>query len=899
MHGSDADPDDPTAVLLTVNGSTERLSTDGSAAATLLDGLRNQLGLRGVRTGCTIGACGSCTVIVDGRPDKSCQIPLGTVTGADVITPEGLGDPDVLHAVQRAFIETGAAQCGFCINGMIMTVAALARRGDVPDEPTLRAALDEHICRCGTHARILRASRSVLGMAAPAEDGHEFREVDIAEPDAWDASLDGAIGQAVEERLVPLEDGRIEIRVGKVEIGQGIGQAMLRIVASGVGIDEDLLVLAPVSTDGSPDEGFTSGSFSVDTSGVTLATAARAFRRILFERAGRELGAAPTALDLTVGEDGVAYVGDGRQRVSLARLAESGPITGTTTVEDRPDWNVPRGATVGRPRHDLTGKLTGAEGYVHDMTLPGMLHARAVLPPTYGATVLEVDVESVRSLPGVVSVLVADRVLVVVAETERDASRARSRLIRAVRWDDPGLEVGPGDGDAPEAFRALPSRSFVRAAPEADLVAAAHHTATFRQPYQAHAQISPSCAVAHHHGHDDVTEVWQHGQGVYPLRAELAALFGVSVDHFIVHHRAGPGAYGQTLADDAAAFAAFAARELPDRPVRFQFTVDEEFSWEPYGSAVLVDLAAALDEDGRLASWSHRTLTDVHSTRARGSGHGLMISWLRGGERDPWPGPHEGGVRNALPLYEIPALEVTGAYVEGPLRTSALRTLGSFHNVFAAESFMDEMAERARRDPVEFRMAHLQHRPRVRRVLETAAQEIGWEHRVGPSGRGIGIAVSQYKDVKGIVAQAVEVDVDVDLGTIRVIRIITVCDAGEVVDPDGLVNQIEGGTLQGLSRTIAERVLYSSRGIRSKDWLDYPVLGFASAPDLRTIVLQARGTRPLGVGEASMPPVSAAVANAIDDAIGVRVRDLPITTEALQQQLLQLEGAELDRVLIG
>lgn len=289
----------------------------------------------------------------------------------------------------------------------------------------------------------------------------------------------------------------------------------------------------------------------------------------------------------------------------------------------------------------------------------------------------------------------------------------------------------------------------------------------------------------------------------------------------------------------------------------------------------------------------------MHSTRARGSGTALILSWLRDGELDPWPGPHEGGVRNAVPLYEVPALEVAGDFVRGPLRTSAFRTLGSFHNVFAAESFMDEMAERAGQDPVAFRLAHLTHRPRVQRVLTTAAEEIGWEPRVGPSGRGLGIAVAQYKDVKAIVAQAAEVEVDVDTGAIEVVRVVTVCDAGEVIDLDGLVNQLEGGTMQGLSRTIEERVRYSSKGIRSRDWLDYPVLRFASAPRLRTIVLHAPGTRPLGVGEASMPPIAAAVANAIDDAIGVRVRDLPITTEALQQRLMALEGPELDRVRLG
>ncbi len=886
-------------VALQVNGSDVSLTTDGSSSATLLDGLRSQLGLRGVRSGCTMGSCGSCTIIVDGRPDRSCQIPIDASGGSHITTPEGLGTPGHLHPVQQAFVEAGAAQCGFCINGMIMTVAALAAQGPT-DEVTLRSALDEHICRCGTHARILRAARTVLGLPAADDDGSELREISITEPDAWHASLEAVLQDDVAERLSLRSDGCIEVRAGKVEIGQGIGQAMRRIAARYLGIDEGLLTFAPVSTSDSPDEGFTSGSFSVDTAGVAMAASARAFRRLLLERAAQMAGT-PVG-ELRLDRDAVVRGGRGVE-ITLAHLAGEGPLVGSLIDDDRPDWQedehlaVPAGPITSR--FDLPEKLSGAAAFLHDMVLPGMLHARTLLPPTYEATLSEVDLESVRGMPGIVTVLRSGRLLLVVAESEQQAVRGRARLMRSVRWDDPGLQAGPAGAKetAPESFRALPSEPFVRHRPSAGLPPTFEVHATYRQPYQAHAQISPSCAVAQHL--DGVTEVWQHGQGVFPVRSELAALFGTSTDEVIVHHVAGPGAYGQTLADDAAAFAALAARELPGRPIRFQFTTDEEFSWEPYGSAVLVDLAASLDDAGRIGAWSHRTLTDVHSTRARGSGHGLIVSWLRDGQRDPWPGAHEGGVRNAVPLYDIPELAVSGDFVRGPLRTSALRTLGSFQNVFATESFMDEMAERAGRDPLEFRLAHLGHRPRVRRVLESAAAEIGWEAHVGPSGRGIGIAVAQYKDVKAIVAQAAEVTVDHETGAIDVVRIVTVCDAGEVIDLDGLVNQIEGGTLQGLSRTMNERVVFSDRGIGSRDWLDYPVLRFDQTPRLRTIILHAPGTRPLGVGEASMPPTPAAIANAIDDAIGVRIRDLPITTAGLQQRLMDLEGDDLHRVRIG
>jgi CO/xanthine dehydrogenase Mo-binding subunit len=366
----------------------------------------------------------------------------------------------------------------------------------------------------------------------------------------------------------------------------------------------------------------------------------------------------------------------------------------------------------------------------------------------------------------------------------------------------------------------------------------------------------------------DRLTVWTHSQGVYPLRRELAALLAEDEARLVVRHADGPGCYGHNLADDAAAFAALAARAVPGRPVRFQFTAGDEFGWEPYGPAMSADLDAALDGSGRITAWRHRIRTGPHTSRPYGSGDRLIAAWLRtGGVARPWTGGGQGGVRNAVPLYDLPARDIQAEYLDTPLRTSALRSLGAYFNVFAIESFMDELAEVAGADPLAFRLAHLRDE-RARAVLELAAETAGWH------GSGQGLAVSRYKGSAAYVAQVVEVAAGG--GAPRVRRVVTVCDAGAVVNPDGLRNQLEGGTLQGLSRALHEQVRFGRAGIESRDWASYPVLRFAEVPQLETILVNRPGTPPLGAGEAATPVTAAALANAVRAATGVRARELPL-----------------------
>lgn len=878
---------------LVVNGSPTALDVDPRTPLLLV--LRNDLGLKGTRAGCGIGECGACTVLVDGEPMTSCSMGLEVVAGREVTTPEGLGTPSAPHHVQQTFLDEQAGQCGYCINGMIMTVTSFCD-SESGGHDDLIAKLAEHICRCGTYTRILRAARQAL---APDSD-EESRNSDAQRPwevlshtnptDEWRQPDIVERYPDVESWIRLSESGRVEVLTGKVELGQGIRTALGQIVAAQIGLSPENIDVVAADTAQSPDEGYTSGSHSIDRGGAAVATAAVALRRLLLERA-TQVAAADAPSPFEVGDDAVMDA-NGTPIADLRSLAAKGPFTGPILTSDKPDWTR---SPLGEPWHrpDLLPKLTGSAAYVQDMSLPGMIHARVVLPPTYDATVDQVDTTECEAMPGVVRVIRDGRLLIVLAEREEQAANASARLKQDTQWKTEKLDI---DGSLPESFRTLPSKRYTvvegnSEAPEND----GGLTATYRQPYQAHAAVAPSCAVAVHD--KALTRVWTHSQGIHPLRRELATLLDEDLDQIEVSHRDGPGCYGHNLADDAAVFAALAARTVPGTPVRFQFTVEDEFTWEPYGSAMLADLDATV-ADGRVTEWKHHTLTDVHGTRPSGSGENLMAARLRDGGRAPnWPGPHEGGARNVAPPYDFPSVDGYADYVQGPMRTSSLRSLGAFLNVFAAESFVDELAEVAGEDPVAFRLAHASD-PRLARVVETVADRIGWQHRVGPSGRGLGIAVARYKNEKAYVAQAVEATVDTSTTEIEVVRIVTVCDAGTVVNPDGLVNQLEGGTLQALSRTLLEQVLVDGKGVQSRDWASYPVLRIDQTPSIETVLIEDRNAPPLGAGEASMPPAAAALANAVDDAVGIRLRDIPFTRESIERRLFEMTETEDRRVLL-
>ena len=415
--------------------------------------------------------------------------------------------------------------------------------------------------------------------------------------------------------------------------------------------------------------------------------------------------------------------------------------------------------------------------------------------------------------------------------------------------------------------------------------------ATYTKPFLSHGPIGPSCAVARFDSAASLS-VWTHSQGVYELRRDLALALGLQPEWVSVQHVEGAGCYGHNGADDVALDAALLARAVPGRHVKLQWMRGDEFGWAPYGPAMRVQLRAALDDSGRIVDWQHEFWSSGHSSRpGSGAGPTLLAANYLAKPFAPLPAidppmPAGGGGRNSIPLYDFPNQRVVGHYIEAmPLRSSALRSLGAYANVFALESFMDELAGAADADPVEFRLSHLSD-PRGRAVIQAAARGARWPAR-GRAGsvdsvRGLGMGFAKYKNLGAYCAVIAEVKVDHE---VRATRLWVAVDVGLVVNPDGVVNQIEGGAIQAASWTLKEQVNFTAEGITCQGWEDYPILKFSEVPTVEVEIVSRPDQPSVGAGEAAMGPTAAAIANAVCAALGVRVRDLPLTPERVAAAL--------------
>ena len=673
-------------------------------------------------------------------------------------------------------------------------------------------------------------------------------------------------------------DGAIEVRSGKVEIGQGVLTALAQIAAEELDVSLARVRMIPAATDASPDEGYTAGSLSVQTSGAALRVACAEARGLLVTAAAAALEAAPEKLTVT---DGVIEGPDGR-RVSYWEIASPGLLdrnaTGAYPPKKPGEYRIV-GTSV--PRLDLPDKITGRPRYAHDLSPEGLCYGRVVRPPSRGATLTGLDDSAARALPGVLAVVRDGNFLGVVAEREETALRAADTLRASAVWDRrPTL---PDEDDLPGYLRSAPAETTVLAERGTIPVtgAAASSEATYHRPYLAHASIGPSTATARFT--DGGLRVWSHGQGPYRLRDELARALDLPPARVTVVHAEGAGCYGHNGADDAALDAALLARAVPGRPVQVTWSRADELGWAPFGAAGVVRVAADVDADGNVASWRHDIWGNGHVTRG-GSirSVALLAASHRDGGADISPAAEPplavggGAGRNAVPYYDFPAYRaVNHRLLEMPLRVSALRSLGAFLNVFAAESFMDELAAAAGRDPVEYRLAQLAD-PRARAVLERAAERSGWGAWVPADAAGHGIAFARYKNTSAYCAVAAEVEA---VSEIRVRRLFVAVDAGLVVNPDGAANQVEGGAIQATSWTLKERVRFDRYGVTSDNWETYPILRFSEVPPVEVSLLPGNGHPSLGVGECAQGPVAAAIGNAVADALGVRVRTLPLSAE--------------------
>ena len=675
-------------------------------------------------------------------------------------------------------------------------------------------------------------------------------------------------------------DGTVTVFPGKVEIGQGILTALLQIVAEDLDVAIERLRLAPTSTSYSPNEGMTSGSRSIQESGMALRYAAAEARELLLTRAATRLGVSLEQLQISDGEITARSGG----RTSYWELASEDLLEREATpglVAKPATEHVFVGTSV--PRRDIPAKVTGVATYVHDMELPGMLHGRVARPASRRARLAALDEVEVRALPGVVALVRDGNFLGVVAEREEQAIRAQRRLARSARWEE--TATLPESTDPRYLLGMSSEDETISEKTDAPMAARAVQRleAEYTRPLIAHASIGPSCAIAAFD--NGKYTVWTHSQGIFPLRADLAKVLGVAEGDIVVTHVEGAGCYGHNGADDAALDAALLARGVPGRPVRVQWMREDEFGWEPYGSAMVVKMSAAFDASGHIVNWTHDLWSHGHSTRpGPKEGANLLAAWhlaqpVKASRPGNPPLPAGGSHRNAIPIYDFPVQRVTNHLIrEAPLRTSSLRGLGAHANVFAIESFMDELAQASGTDPVEFRLQHLRD-PRGRAVIEAVARKAGWRSRErGTPARGRGIGFARYKNLGCYVAVIVEIEAE---NEVRVKRAFAAVDAGEVINPDGLINQIEGGIVQTISWTLKEQINFDRERVTTLTWDDYPILTFAETPVVEVEVINRPLEPVLGAGEGAQGPTGAAIANAIHNALGVRLRDMPFTRDRL------------------
>jgi CO/xanthine dehydrogenase Mo-binding subunit len=674
-------------------------------------------------------------------------------------------------------------------------------------------------------------------------------------------------------------DGTVWISPGKVELGQGILTALAQIAAEELDVALERVRLFPAQTSRSPDEGVTSGSLSIQDSGAALRLVCAEARALLIGHAAAQLGV--SAAELTVSDGEIVH--SSGAAASYWLLAGAGLLEreASASVAPKPPEHC-RIVGTSAPRRDIPGKILAQPGFVQDLDFPGMLYGRVVRTSRPGARLAACDEREAAAMPGVAAIVRDGSFLGVAAEREEQAIAAAAALARASIWE------GGADLPDPSALREFLERHAAAGAvlsEKSDPCSASPAqtlAASYSKPFLSHASIGPSCAVARLDGGS--LTVWTHSQGIYNLRRDLALALALPETAIEVHHREGAGCYGHNGADDVALDAALLARALPGRAVKLQWMREDEFGCAPCGSAMRIDLRASLDDRGCIVDWRHDLWSAGHSMRpGRAPTPALLAAWqLAQPHAQPrainMALPAGGAERNAIPIYDFPGQRIVNHYVEAmPVRTSALRSLGGYANVYAIESFMDELALLAGADPVEFRLRHLAD-ARGRAVIEAAARRSGWRAHGSapgrPSGRGIGFA--KYKNLGAYCAVVAEVEVE---RAVRVRRLTVAIDVGRVINPDGVANQTEGGAIQAASWTLKEELRFDREGIRSLSWEDYPILAFSEVPAVDVEIIDRPGERSVGAGEAAMGPTAAAIANALHAALGVRVRDLPLTPE--------------------
>lgn len=869
------------SLRINVNGA-ER-TADAAPGQSLLELLRDDLGITSPKLGCGEGACGACTVLIGSRAVQACQVDAASVAGQRIITVEGLAEDGVLHPVQQAWLEIGAMQCGYCTPGWLTAAASLLARNPHPEDERIDAELAGHACRCCAYPRIRRAVHRAADLMehpellepvpaySPAAELPVQPEPAVAEPAVaeraalspaapWDLGRADpeSFAAAMPEGLLAVvahsgepgwggpddawvhvsADGTITAFTGKVEAGQGTRTALALLVGEELAVPPGTVRLAMADTDTSPFDLGTFGSRSMPIAAPPLRTAAAAAFRLLREAAAARFGLPQQAL--TAG-DGMIAGPDGAPSVSYGDL-----VAGQRRVERVPaDEPVSAPAcwqSAGRAARaaGAADVVVGAKLFPSDLRLPGMRHGRVLHPPAAKAALRRADTAAAATMPGVT--VIHDGAFVgVVAASER-AARDALMAIEA-DWAEPD---GPGPADleaflrshsVPGAGRNVAVREEAGDPLHALANAAVRLDATYHAAYVAHVPLEPRAALAR--WDRGRLTVWTATSTPFRARQELAAELGVdeAVVRVIVPDFGGGfgGKHGSAVALEAARLA-----RAVQRPVKVQWSRADEFTAGYLRPAAVIDVSGGTTAAGELTAWS---FANLHSGPA-----GLATPYR---------------VPNQLTAYQ-PA--------DGPLARGSYRALAATANNFARESHMDDLAAAIGADPVAFRLRHLDDE-RLAAVLRTAAAEIGWDEQQ-PDGTGVGIAIGMEKE--GRVATAASVRVGPDRA-VRLLRLVTAVDCGAIVNPDGLANQVEGAVVMGLGPALFEQIDFAADRILNGSMSDYRVPRLADVPaDLKVVLLDRPDEPSAGGGEAPIIAVAPAIANAIFRACGVRLRSMPL-----------------------
>jgi len=708
-------------------------------------------------------------------------------------------------------------------------------------------------------------------------------------------SVDGMDPTVLDSWMAIAKDGTVTVFTGKVELGTGVVTALAQVVAEELDVRFDKVYMDSGDTDKAVDQGVTAAARTIERGGVQLRQASAAARQELLKLASARLDSPVDKLTVTDGVVSVAgnpskkiAYGDllGGKRFNV-KITASGSgwdmkVAPLVPAKDPKDYKI-----VGKsiPRVDLPEKFTGEFVYSQDVSVPGMLHGRALRPATSLSMPSNVDESSIRNIPGVVKVVREGSFVGVVAETEWAAIQAARAL--KVTWSEPTLKMPSGPDEVFDYLKNTKSFKENTVTNRGNLDAAfsqAHKVleATYYWPFQLHGMMGPPCAVADVRG--DRATIWAGTQGPFRTRDAIAKMLNIPPKNVHLLYREGSGSYGRLECDDTAEDAALMSRAV-GKPVRVQWMREDEHAWDPKGPAQYTTVRAGIDAQGNVIAWD---FMDRSFPWTASEGNPLLASSQIG--LTPTTPGFLNGAGGGGQIYTFENQKVLAANIpwvqkgDWPLRTSNLRAPGDLARVFASESMIDDIASYLHVDPVQFRLRYLTSDKRISEVLVATAKQAGWTDRPSPApassgtkvaGRGVAAA----NRANTMTAAVAEIEVDKSTGEVAVKKITLTHDCGLIVNPDGLKNQIEGNIIQGVSRALMEEVQFDSTGQKNLDWDSYPVIRFNQVPDIEIVLINRPEMQPLGGGEPSIVPITAAIGNAIFDATGVRLRRAPFTPE--------------------